>query len=327
MTPGRSGGGLPDWSGRRVVVVGEAIVDRYWYGQVERISPEAPVPVVRVGEREIRPGGAANVAANLAALGLGATLVTALGRDEAGRTLARELAGRGVGIAGPDLPDGRPTPVKTRVIARHQQVVRLDEEQVDPVPDAAAEALRDAALAALDGASALIVSDYGKGLLDGRNLPELLRAARASGIPAVVDPKLRNVQHYGGALVITPNLAEATRAAALDPGEPDAAERAGRRLLERLDVEAVLVTLGEKGMLLVRRGAPPVAIPARAREVFDVTGAGDTVAAVLGAALAAGLDLEAGARLANAAAAIAVGRLGTAAVGADELRAVLEEQT
>lgn len=311
---------LATFTGRRVLVLGDVILDRYIKGSVDRISPEAPVPVVRVRGQENRPGGAANVAANVASCGAVPELLAVVGDDEAAGLIAAELRARGIAPEGLVPVPGRPTTVKTRVIAHHQQVVRLDAEDDRPVPAAALAQVTAAALAALERSHALIVSDYAKGLLGPAVLGPVLAAARARALPVVVDPKRRDFALYAPATVLTPNLGEAARAAGIDSVEPTEIATA---LVERLDVDAVLVTLGEAGMLLRPRRGPWVPIRAEAREVFDVTGAGDTVAAVLGVALAAGLPLERAARWANAAAAVSVGRLGTAAV----TRAELEEFT
>ena len=309
--------------GRRVLVVGDVIVDRYLHGRVDRISPEAPVPVVRLDREELRPGGAANVAANLAALGVAARLVSVVGRDEPAERLAGLL--REAGLDPGDLltVDGRPTTVKSRVLARHQQVLRLDQEEDGPVPDVVARELVERTVALLAEVDALVVSDYAKGLLDGRSLPVLLGEAAARGVPVVVDPKIRHFDLYTPATVVTPNQAELARATARELRDLDEVRAAAREVHRRLELTAVLVTRGEEGMLLVPREGESLAIPALAREVYDVTGAGDTVTATLAAALAGGIGLAEAARWANLAAAVAVGRLGTAAVTRGELAAFL----
>ncbi|MCU0223200.1 MAG: D-glycero-beta-D-manno-heptose-7-phosphate kinase [Acidobacteria bacterium] len=311
-------------AGRRVLVVGDVILDRYVVGSVERISPEAPVPVVRWLREESRAGGAANVVHNLAALGLRPGIASAIGDDAAGDALAAMMAGWGVDAGGLVRVPGRPTVEKTRVLARHQQVLRLDREDDSPVSGPTAEAVLERALGALDAADAVVVSDYAKGLLDGRVLGPLLEAARRRGTPVVVDPKVRHFGLYAPATVITPNTLEAAGATGREiRGDADASA-AAQVILDRLAIDAVLLTRGEHGMLLLERGGSPRFIHARAREVYDVTGAGDTVVAALAAALAAGLPLAAGAELANAAAAVAVGKLGTVAVSFDELRTALD---
>lgn len=310
---------LDSLSGRRLLVVGDVILDRYIRGSVDRISPEAPVPVVRVRGEDHRPGGAANVAANLTAVGARAELISAVGNDDGGAILSRLIEERGVIPRFVPTAD-RPTSVKTRIIAQHQQVVRLDQEEDHPIPQAVAEEVLAKALVLLNGCDGLIISDYAKGLLDERTLPPLLRAARNMGVPAVIDPKIRHFPLYQPATVVTPNLLEASRATGSEiPRDQAGIETLARSILDRLDLNAVLITLGEAGMFLLPRDREPLLIQAQAREVFDVTGAGDTVTAVLGAALAGGLGLERAARWANAAAAVAVGRLGTVAVTRQDL--------
>jgi D-beta-D-heptose 7-phosphate kinase/D-beta-D-heptose 1-phosphate adenosyltransferase len=323
MTADRDG--WTGWRGLPVVIVGDAIVDTYLRGRVDRICPEAPVPVVRKLGEEDRPGGAANVAANVAALTAEPRLVAFVGDDEGGRALRRELTRWGV--PGDRLLElaGRPTTRKTRIMAQNQQVARVDSEDDRPVSAADADRLAAAVEAALEGARGLIVSDYAKGALDERSLPRILRAAREGGVPSVVDPKLRHFDSARGATVITPNQAETAAATAREIRSSSDVLGAALALADRLSPEAILVTRGEHGMLLAVPGREPVWIEARAREVYDVTGAGDTVTAVLGVALAAGVGFEAAARMANAAASIAVGRLGTAAVTIEELRRSLEE--
>ncbi len=311
-------------AGCRVLVVGDVILDRYVVGAVERISPEAPVPVVRWLREESRAGGAANVVHNLVALGLRPSVVAAIGDDAAGDALAALVAGWGVDTGGLVRVPGRPTVEKTRVLARHQQVLRLDREDDSPVPDATAEAALERALGALDAADAVVVSDYAKGLLDGRVLAPLLAAASRRKVPVVIDPKVRHFGLYAPATVITPNTLEAAGATGREIRDDDDAVGAARTILERLAIEAVLITRGEHGMILLERGQAPHFIGTRAREVYDVTGAGDTVVATLAAALAAGLPLATGAELANAAAAVAVGKLGTVAVSCGELGTALE---
>jgi D-beta-D-heptose 7-phosphate kinase/D-beta-D-heptose 1-phosphate adenosyltransferase len=310
-------------AGRRVLVVGDVILDRYVVGSVDRISPEAPVPVVRWMREESRAGGAANVVHNLVALGLRPSVVAAIGDDAAGDALAALIEGWGVDAGGLVRVPGRPTVEKTRVLARHQQVLRLDREDDSPVPGATAEAVLEHALGALDATDAVVVSDYAKGLLDGRVLEPLLTTARRRRVPVVVDPKVRHFSLYAPATVITPNTLEAAGATGREIRSDDEAVGAAHAILDRLSIDAVLVTRGEHGMVLLERGGAPRFIHARAREVYDVTGAGDTVVAALAAALAAGLPLGTGAEIANAAAAVAVGKLGTVAVSFEELRTAL----
>lgn len=322
MTDGGSRGAeggrlLRELASARVLVVGDAMVDRYLRGDVDRISPEAPVPVVRVRESGARPGGAANVAAGVAALGGACRLVSAVGRDEEGDLLRELLAGRGVEHEPLLALDGRPTTVKTRVIGRDQQMLRLDREDRTPLEGEDRSRLGDRARRALRDVDAVAVSDYGKGLLDGGVVPDLLRAAEREDVPAVVDPTPARFGEYGGATVVTPNAREAARAAG-GPSPPESdRELAGLR--ERLGAEHLLVTLGAEGMSLVGPGGVVERIPGRGVEVYDVTGAGDTVTAVLAAALARGGSVAEAARLANRAAALEVQKLGARPVTRAEL--------
>ncbi|MBK1716119.1 bifunctional heptose 7-phosphate kinase/heptose 1-phosphate adenyltransferase [Thiocystis violacea] len=289
------------------------MLDRYWTGATRRISPEAPVPVVHVESVEDRPGGAANVALNLAALGARTILVGVTGADEAADILAARLAERGIETRLHRRAD-RPTITKLRVMSHHQQLIRLDFEQslapldADPLP-----ALVEAGLAETD---LLLLSDYAKGTLaDPR---PLIAAARALGKPVLVDPKGRDFARYRGATILTPNRAELEEIVGVCGNEAVLVEKA-QRLRADLGLEALLVTLGERGMLLLRADAAALHLPTQAREVFDVTGAGDTVIATLAAALGAGTPIDESCALANRAAGLAVGKLGAASVSAAEL--------
>jgi D-beta-D-heptose 7-phosphate kinase/D-beta-D-heptose 1-phosphate adenosyltransferase len=311
---------VPDFAPARVLVVGDVMLDRYWQGPAARISPEAPVPVVRVEHEEDRPGGAGNVALNVSALGAGATLLGATGDDAAADTLQARLTGAGVTCRFQRVA-GVPTVTKLRVLSRHQQLIRLDFEQGFPGFDAAT--LLRAFAAELPAAGAVILSDYGKGALAGSR--ELIAAARAAGRPVLVDPKSLDFSAYHGATLITPNLKEFEAVVGHCPDERALVER-GANLMRAHDLAALLVTRGEHGMTLLRRDEPELHLPARAREVFDVTGAGDTVVSTLAAALAAGEELPAAVALANLAAGIVVGKLGTATVSVPELVYALEAQ-
>ncbi|GIX31832.1 MAG: bifunctional protein HldE [Porticoccaceae bacterium] len=315
--PGTEAIPLPPYGEARLVVVGDLMLDRYWYGDCERVSPEAPVPVVRVAHREERLGGAANVALNAAALGAQVVLVGAVGADEAASSLRERLASAGIAA---DLVESAtvPTTTKLRVVSRHQQLLRLDFER--PVPAATAKAVASRAAARLEGAGALVLSDYGKGAL-ARCAP-LIAAARAVGVPVLVDPKGRDFSRYRQATLITPNRREFEAVVGPCRSERQLAERA-RRLAARLAFAGVLVTRGEEGMTYVPAVGEPLHLPARAREVYDVTGAGDTVVGVLAASLAAGAPLAEALILANEAAGLVVARLGTAAVSAAELARAL----
>lgn len=308
----------------RVVVIGDIMIDRYLYGDTERLSPEAPVPVVAVRQRSAKLGGAANVAANVASMGASCLLVGTVGDDADGAAIRQELVvarldGRHVVTVA-----GRPTTSKTRIIARSQQIVRIDEE-VDALLDGADLArLARAARDALADADALLLEDYNKGALAPGLITEVMELARRRGIPVVVDPKYRQFFAYAGATVFKPNRRELESAlgAAVDLQNRNALPE----VLTRLKVDNLLVTLGADGMLLVTKDGGSLRIPSIARQVYDVSGAGDTVTAWLGTALAAGASLAEAAQLANYAAGVEVGKPGVATVSPEEVLAVHEER-
>ena len=309
---------LPDFSRARVLVAGDLMLDRYWSGPARRISPEAPVPVVHVSELDDRPGGAGNVALNVAALGGRAWVCAPVGADEAAAVLRARLEAAGVGCAFEVVPQAA-TITKLRVLARHQQLIRLDFE--DGFPDFEPARLAAGVTALLDAAGIVVCSDYAKGAL--RDVAAVIAAARTAGRPVLVDPKGTDYARYAGALLITPNEAEFAAVAGEWADEAGLVAKA-RRLAADCGIGHVLITRSERGMTLVAAdGAPAQHIPTRAREVFDVTGAGDTVIATLAAALAAGSPLADAVQLANHAAGIAVGKLGTATVTPLELAAAL----
>jgi D-beta-D-heptose 7-phosphate kinase/D-beta-D-heptose 1-phosphate adenosyltransferase len=308
---------LPDFSRTRLLVVGDVMLDRYWHGATSRISPEAPVPVVRVDAEEARPGGAGNVALNLAALGADVTLLGLTGDDDMARLLEQRLGDRGVRCRF-DRLERFATITKLRVVSRHQQLIRLDFEDGFPGYDAAD--LRADYERQLGLADVVVLSDYAKGTL--RDTATFVAAARGAGRPVLVDPKGTDFSRYRGATLLTPNLAELEAVVGRCAGEAEIVSR-GERVLDDLELRALLVTRGEHGMTLLQRGRPPLHLPAQAREVYDITGAGDTVIAVLAASLAAGVPIESATALANTAAGIVVGKLGTACVTPGELHAVL----
>ncbi len=309
---------LPDFSNGRVLVVGDVMLDRYWHGSTTRISPEAPVPVVKVETDEFRAGGAGNVALNVASLGANAQLVGLVGRDEAARLLRERLEGGGVVCRLLEAPQ-HPTITKLRVISRHQQLIRLDFEDSFAMLESAGieEAFRDA----VTGSGAIVLSDYGKGTL--AEVGTLIRVAREHRVAVVVDPKGTDFGRYAGATVITPNLSEFEAVVGHCADESALVSR-GEALRDMLDLEALLVTRSERGMTLLQKGAEPLNLPTQARDVFDVTGAGDTVVAVLGAGLACGLSLPDATAFANLAAGVVVGKLGTATVNMAELDLALQ---
>jgi D-glycero-beta-D-manno-heptose-7-phosphate kinase len=296
-----------------VLVAGDVMLDRYWFGDVERISPEAPVPVVRVARHEERPGGAANVARNAAALGAPTTLLSVIGDDEAGAALERLLAAEGV-TTSLHRDATLPTTVKLRVIGRQQQLLRIDFETA-PSHEVLATKLKDYATL-IGTARAVVLSDYGKGGL--AHIGAMIAQARASRIPVLVDPKGDDWGRYRGATLLTPNRGEFREIAGRWRDDADFAARA-RKLIADLDIEALLVTRSEEGMSLFT-AHDVLDIPAEAREVYDVTGAGDTVIATLGVLIAAGAPLADAVRIANLAAGVVVGKLGTAVALPGDLR-------
>lgn len=312
---------IEGFPGTRVLAVGDVMLDEYVWGEVRRVSPEAPVPVVEVRRRTFVPGGAANTAAGAVALGGRAAVAGVVGDDSPAAELRRVLEEHGVERGALVVDPGRPTTVKTRVVASSQHVVRTDVEDPSPLAEELERDLLAWLADELPAADALIVSDYGKGVVTPTLARRAIELARATQTPLVADPKGGDYGRYRGATVVTPNIQEAKRAAGLDTdGRHDLAE-IGRRLAPTLAGAALLVTRGAEGMSLFVDGARMLEIPARAKNVFDVTGAGDTVATTLALALGCGGSLEDAAAVANAAAGVVVGKVGTAAPTLDELRA------
>ena len=306
----------------RVLVLGDVMLDRYVTGSAQRLSPEAPIPVLRPRGTRCTLGGAANVAVNIATLGGTACLIGAVGDDTAAAELRGMLTGWGDRLIDRMVTDpGRCTTCKTRFMAGSHQLLRLDEEDCEPVADAGAllAAFRDA----LGWAQIVVLSDYAKGVLSDAVLPLALSAARARGVPVIADPKRADLSAYRGATLLTPNEAEARLATRLPIESDEDAERAGHAILRATEAGAVLITRSERGVCLTRSGLPALHLPAQAREVADVSGAGDTLIATLAVALAAGADLPHAAALANVTAGISVAKQGTATVTRDELLGVL----
>jgi rfaE bifunctional protein kinase chain/domain len=310
-------GKLPEWAGLEILVVGDLMVDRFIHGEVRRISPEAPIPVVDVIHESSALGGASNVAHNLMALGAKPLLVGIIGDDAAGSLFLDALKERGLDSSGILRIKGRATTVKTRIIAQHQQIVRIDREVRSDLPANAESRLKDIVMGRLSSCKALVVSDYAKGTLTPGLLQEMGRHSRDRGLPYVVDPKPAHFP-YPGATVVTPNRGEAAGFYGRKFSTSEIFTVADF-LLSHTDWHALLLTLGEEGMALCERGKKVKFIRARKREVFDVTGAGDTVAAVVGLALAAGEKLPRAAALANAAAGVVVAKMGTAVCTPEEL--------
>lgn len=314
---------LPDFSKAQVLVAGDVMLDRYWSGPTSRISPEAPVQVVRIREDEVRPGGAANVALNIASLGGVVRLLGAVGPDEAAQQLTAAVRAHGVT---PDFVEvaGFPTITKLRVLSRHQQLLRLDFEE--PLVEGGLfdhGAWLERYRASLGDIRVVVLSDYGKGTL--ARVASMVQTARADGRYVLVDPKGQDWKRYRGATLLTPNLSEFE--AIVGPCRDDAELlRRAEALRVELSLDALLITRSERGMTLVQAGQKPLHLPAAAREVYDVTGAGDTVIAVLAAGLAAGLQLAAACKLANLAAGIVVTKIGTATVSPAELAQALSGQ-
>jgi len=311
---------------RRVLVVGDLMLDRYLWGEVLRISPEAPVPVVRLARRSETAGGGANVARNLAALGLEVQLAGVTGDDEGRAALLAALATDGIQTPAVMVARDRSTTVKTRVIGNHQQMIRIDEESNRPLPAADETVLVEAILPLLPGASALVLSDYAKGVLSPPLCHRLVVAARAEGIPVLVDPKGRDFAKYAGASLITPNRAELAWATGVPREDLSGLLAAAGKLRRELDLGLLVLTLSELGLALVD-AEKTRRIPALAREVFDVSGAGDTVIATFAAGLAAGLGATDTAHLANLAAGVVVGKVGTVPIARVDLLAAISGES
>lgn len=310
---------LPLFENAHLLVIGDVMLDRYWHGQAGRISPEAPVPVVKVGQEEARPGGAANVAMNVAALGASVTLMGVIGEDEAGEKLGELLQAHHVQCDWVKSKTG--TIEKLRILSQNQQLIRLDFEQPARLEDATQLSKRAAEkIAAFD---AVILSDYAKGALD--TVEEIIKSAESAGVPVFVDPKGYDFTRYQNATLIKPNQKEFEQIVGPAADLNTLVEK-GQRLIEQLGLQSLLVTRSEKGMVLLEQGMAPYALKAQTQEVFDVTGAGDTVIAVLASAVAAGESLQQAARLANEAASLVVRKVGTSVVTAEELRLHLTQK-
>jgi D-glycero-beta-D-manno-heptose-7-phosphate kinase len=307
------------FSEAKILVVGDIMMDRFIWGKVSRISPEAPVPVVLIEEETLLLGGAANVVNNIHSLGGHVSLCGVIGDDEGGQRVLRDLTQRGVDIRGLMIEEGRQTTTKTRIIAHQQQVVRIDRETTDFLKSSTFRDLStfiDGHIKDFDG---IILSDYGKGLLTRELIRALIHRASETKKFVMVDPKLKNFFFYRGATVITPNTGEASAAAGVPITDLSSLKRVGKALLKRLRCEVLVITRGEEGMALFEPNQEPYLVPTVAREVYDVTGAGDTVIGTMALAMAAGVGVKDAARLANHAAGIVVGKVGTATVTQEEL--------
>lgn len=322
---------LSQFAGKRILAIGDLMLDEFLWGRVSRISPEAPVPVVDITGESYYPGGAANVARNLREFTAGTSVMGRAGKDAWGERLMELLVSAGIDTSGIQLESRPPTIVKTRIIARHQQVVRVDREQKEALSPEQAEraaAYLDRAISEVDG---VVVADYGKGFLTQALADRICEKAHAHGKVLTVDPHPHTSVAWHGATAIKPNRSEAFLAAGFPPSEPVSPVLADRALLEVGEklrnlwkADNLLITLGEQGMLLIRDGAPPYHTPTRARDVFDVSGAGDTAIAVFTLGLASGATAPEAAELANVASGIVVGKLGTATVNTGEMAAEIE---
>ncbi|MFC1502736.1 bifunctional D-glycero-beta-D-manno-heptose-7-phosphate kinase/D-glycero-beta-D-manno-heptose 1-phosphate adenylyltransferase HldE [Pseudomonadota bacterium] len=304
---------LPDYDQADVLVVGDVMLDRYWYGPTGRISPEAPVPIVKVEQVEERPGGAANVAMNIAALGGHARLVGLTGIDEAAKALTEKLSSLDVRCDFVSLPE-YPTITKLRVMSRGQQLIRLDFEEGFHNVDA--DKILPRLKQSLPHAKVVILSDYAKGALE--HIRVMIELAHEAGVPVLIDPKGADFERYRGATLLTPNLSEFETVAGKVHSEEELVEK-GLALIDRFDLDALLITRSEHGMTLLQKDQEPLHMPTQAQEVYDVTGAGDTVISVLAASLAAGKSLSDACKLANAAAGVVVAKLGTSTLSTIEL--------
>ena len=313
-----------DFSGRPILVIGDCMLDRYYFGSVGRISPEAPVPVVKIAETRDTLGGAGNVANNCAHLGAAVTLIGALGNDEYGAVFKRLCARNHIALA--PIASGGGTTAKTRVIGGHQQIVRIDfEEEAPALARGVAATVRKKSLECLKSAGAVVLSDYGKGICSAEVCAEIIREARRRAIPVIVDPKGSSWDKYRGASVVTPNVQELGESVgATVPNEDAAIATYAGKIRRRFSLEALLVTRSEKGMTLVEKKSVSH-VPTQAREVFDVSGAGDTVVATLAAGLANGYSLGESVAIANKAAGIVVAKIGTVPVELVELRAEIDK--
>jgi rfaE bifunctional protein kinase chain/domain len=304
----------------RILVIGDIMIDRFIWGKVSRISPEAPVPVVLVEKETFLLGGAANVVNNIRALRGRVAACGVVGNDEIGRWALKELADRGVQTDGIFVEEGRQTTVKTRIIAHQQQVVRIDRETTEPPDASTSRKLSEFLKGSLADCDGVVLSDYGKGVLTKGLIRQVIQRARGAGKFVLVDPKLKNFFYYKGATVVTPNTSEASAAAGIAILDFSSLVKAGKGLLRRLGCDFLVITRGEEGMAIFEPRKDPFVVPTVAREVFDVTGAGDTVIATMALALASGAGAIEAATLANHAAGIVVGKVGTATVSRQELK-------
>lgn len=316
---------LARFPSQRVVVVGDIMLDEYWLGTVERISPEAPVPVVAVQRQEAKLGGAANVAQNIRSLGGEVTTVGVIGEDRASGLVQSRMTDQGMSLEGLLIERARPTTLKTRIVAHNQQVVRADSETVEPVSASQVRVLIELSLEALTHAAGLVISDYGKGVIQPELLSKIVPAARKQGKFIVVDPKDTHLDSYKHVTTLTPNHHEAGFLGGRRIRDDESLRSVGFDLLDRLEADTLLITLGEKGMALFAQDRTLTRIPTVAKQVFDVTGAGDTVVATVAMTLAAGGTMLQAAYAANVAAGEVIKEIGTAQTTVDAIRCALDD--
>ena len=312
---------IPQFSDVKILVIGDLILDEFVWGDVSRISPEAPVPVVWVKSESFMPGGAANVANNVASLGASVYIAGVAGSDERAGILKQGLIEKGINVDGVITDDSRPTTLKTRVVAHHQQVVRIDREKIEGISVEILDKIAAYVKDIIDEMDAIIIEDYGKGVISAKLLKEILRVAKKKKKIITVDPKEEHFSYYKGVTAITPNHHEASQAAGIKVKDKESILKIGKALLKKLNCESVLVTLGENGMQLFEKKGSVTHIPTVAQEVFDVSGAGDTVISVFTLALALGIEMRDAAYISNIAAGIVVGKVGIAVITQEELLA------
>ena len=318
---------VQNFKNKKILVIGDLILDEFIWGTVSRISPEAPVPVVWVDNESFMPGGAANVANNLSSLGAKVYLAGVIGSDERGAILKGELKHKGIETTGVLTDSTRPTTLKTRVIAHQQQVVRIDRERVEHIKERVIGKVINYTKNIIEEIDALIIEDYGKGLISPHLLKPILNLAKKHKKIISIDPKEDHFSYYKGATVITPNHHEAFRASGLKESDKGSLKKVGEFLLKKLKIKIALITLGEEGMAVFEEGKPPKKIPTIAQEVYDVSGAGDTVISSYTLSLASGATPIQAAHIANCAAGIVVGKVGISSVEQDELIKKIREET
>lgn len=308
----------------KVLIIGDVMLDCYWWGDASRLSPEAPVPVVALNKVSYIPGGAANVAANIAGLGAKVFLVGVVGADDSANNLRKSLQDNAIA---PDFlfaSDARPTTTKTRVLVHNQQIARIDKETKQPLSEKEEEKVLAIACDLIVEADLIVLSDYAKGCLTPTLIRSIVAEAKQNKKMVLVDPKGKDFTKYNGATLLTPNFAEAVNAANIENTGEQTIEKAAEKLLSEIEIDWLLITLGEEGMKLFRRDAEPIHFPSMARQVFDVTGAGDTVIASLAVALATKTDVHSAVSLANIAAGLVVEKVGTSTIPVEHLRASLQ---